>query len=63
MCLQLNELDLKDIKTLKEQLTGVDSAYFSMFLDVLENQPDVINKGNNYLCNVIDKIFEGEVDE
>jgi hypothetical protein len=29
MAMQLNELDLKDIKVLQDQLVGVDSAYFN----------------------------------
>lgn len=35
MCMQLNELDLKDVKVLEEQLTGVDTTYFSMMIEEL----------------------------
>lgn len=36
MVLQCNDLDLRDMKVLKDQLTGVDSAYFNMFLARIE---------------------------
>ena len=60
MCLQLNELNLHDIETLKDQLVGVDSAYFEMALRQIESkkrddpnfEPD-----NNYLFEVINRIF------
>ena len=60
MCLQLNELNLKDVKVLKDQLTGVDSAYF----DILIRSIEAKKKGepewqydNNYLFEVINRIF------
>ena len=36
MCFQLNELDLKDVKVLEDQLTGVDTAYFKMMVDAIQ---------------------------
>lgn len=60
MCLQLNELDLHDIETLKDQLTGVDSAYFSHAIALMEEKkkddPNFI-PDNGYLFDVINEIF------
>lgn len=60
MCLQLNEFDLKDLKVFKDQLTGVDSAYFDRAISYIqkrkEEQPDFIID-NTYLIEVINKIF------
>lgn len=60
MCLQLNELDLKDIDVLKDQLVGVDSAYFDMFImaisDKREKEPNWV-LDNGYLIEVINRIF------
>lgn len=36
MCFQLNELDLKDVKVLEDQLTGVDTTYFKMMVDAIQ---------------------------
>ena len=60
MCLQLNELDLHDIKTLKDQLIGVDSAYFDMFIKAISDKKDkepnrVLDNG--YLVEIINRIF------
>jgi len=60
MCFQLNELDLKDINVLRDQLTGVDSSYFHMLIRALEKQ-----KENNpekditaeYVCEIVNRIF------
>lgn len=60
MCLQLNELDLHDVETLKDQLVGVDSAYFDMFIRAIEEK-----KGkepnwtldNGYLVEIVNRVF------
>lgn len=60
MCMQLNQLDLTDVKVLEEQLTGVDTTYFQMMIDELrENQEktgsdkvDII-----YAIELINKLF------
>lgn len=60
MCLQVNELNLKDIEVLKDQLTGVDSAYFNQVLGYLEQKKlhdENFTFDNNYLIEVINKIF------
>lgn len=60
MCLQLNEFDLHKIDVLKDQLTGVDSAYFEQVIQAMktkkENEPD-FEPDNNYLFEIINKIF------
>jgi hypothetical protein len=60
MCLQLNELNLKDMKVFADQLAGVDSAYFSSaisaILDKKEKEPD-FSIDNEYLFEVINRIF------
>ena len=60
MCLQLNELDLHDVATLKDQLTGVDSAYFAHAIALMEERkkddPNFV-PDNSYLFDVINEIF------
>lgn len=60
MCLQLNELDLKDLDVFKDQLTGVDSLYFEQAIKNIkerqEKEPD-FKPDNTYLFDIINKIF------
>ena len=60
MCLQLNELDLHNVKVLRDQLIGVDSAYFDMFIQAIEkkkeDEPNWV-LDNGYLVELINKIF------
>ena len=60
MALQLNIMDLLNIEVLEEQLTGVDSAYFSHVIDAIkkktEDDPNY-KVDNSYLFEVINKIF------
>lgn len=60
MALQLNIMDLLNIEVLEEQLTGVDSAYFTMAIDAIkrktEAEPD-FKVDNSYLFEVINRIF------
>ena len=60
MALQLNELDLKDLNVFRDQLVGVDSAYFSAALDAIAkhqaNDPN-FKIDNTYLFEVINRIF------
>lgn len=60
MCLQLNELNLKDLKVFADQLAGVDSAYFSAAIAAIqerqEKEPD-FKIDNTYLFEVINRIF------
>lgn len=60
MALQLNGMDLLDIKILEDQLTGVDSAYFMQVIrNVKEKQEENPNfkLDNSYLFTVINRIF------
>lgn len=56
MAMQLNELDLTDVNVLRDQLTGVDVAYFFQILDCLEKSPDKINSA--YISELVNRIFE-----
>lgn len=60
MCLQLNELNLKDFKVFQDQLAGVDSAYFNEAIariaEKQEKEPD-FKVDNTYLFEVINRIF------
>ncbi|HAT4354546.1 TPA: hypothetical protein I9140_001054 [Clostridium perfringens] len=60
MCMQLNDLDLKDIQTLEDQLVGVDSTYFKMLIEALENKrknDSSFEVSSTYVASIIDKIF------
>ena len=60
MCLQLNELNLKDLQVFADQLAGVDSLYFSKAIEAIqskkEREPDY-QVENEYLFEVINRIF------
>lgn len=56
MVMQLQELDLKDIATLQDQLVGVDSAYFSKIIHLLQEQ-NVEKVDAGYLMTIIDRVF------
>ena len=56
MVMQINELDLKDIEVLQDQLTGVDSAYFVQLIERLrEKDPEKVNAA--YLVEILDRMF------
>lgn len=54
--MQLNDLDLNDIKVLQDQLVGVDSAYFAQVLEALASKGQE-KVDTAYLIEVIDRIF------
>jgi hypothetical protein len=60
MLFQISNLDLTDIDTLEEQLTGVDAAYFRHVIDWCKKKkaedPD-FKVTAPYLISIIDKIF------
>lgn len=56
MCMQLNELKLTDFKVLRDQLTGVDVAYFAQVLQAVhEKNPEKVDAA--YLLEIIDRMF------
>lgn len=60
MCMQLNDLDLKDVEVLQDQLVGVDSAYFEQVLCAINNWKKTNNDkvlSDTYLFSIIDEIF------
>lgn len=60
MALILNEMDLKNISVLRQQLTGVDSAYFNHVLNAIENrhkEEPSYQLENAFLFEILDKIF------
>lgn len=64
MCFQISKLDLTDLRTLEEQLTGVDAAYFGQLIDGLKKHAESEKEsgkefklGYSYLASIIDKIF------
>lgn len=60
MCLQVSELDLKDFKVFKDQLAGVDSAYFNSAIRQMEKAKESdpsLNIDNTYLFEVINRVF------
>lgn len=60
MALQLNQLNLADLKTFKDQLCGVDSAYFDMLIKALadkkEKDPE-FELNPPYVIELINRIF------
>ncbi len=64
MALQLNELDLLDVKVLEEQLIGVDIAYFSHLIGILkDHQSENADKmlDTSWLIEAIDRVFDKEI--
>lgn len=60
MAFQLNELNLYDIKTLEDQLTGVDSGYFQMMINALQRKADETGEAKvdkSYVFELINRMF------
>ena len=60
MVLQLNEMDLFDMNVLREQLTGVDAAYFFQVIDTVKEKQSINPEykiDSMYLIEVINRIF------
>jgi len=54
--MQINELNLTDLKVLEDQLTGVDVAYFVQLVEKLkEKDPEKVNSA--YLVEILDRMF------
>jgi len=56
MVMQLNEVDLTDINVLKEQLIGVDAAYFLMLITALRDSGRDID--STYIMELVDELEE-----
>lgn len=56
ICFQLSELDLSNPVVLEDQLVGVDSAYFSQVIEMI-NKGDKEQISGSYLVEIIDKVF------
>lgn len=58
MAMQISKLDLTDLNVLKDQLIGVDTAYFAQLLGILEKQKiNGTEIDDAYIISVIDKMF------
>ncbi len=60
MALQLNELNLTDLSVFKDQLVGVDSAYFNHAIEIImerKNKEPEFKVDNTYLIEIINRIF------
>lgn len=56
MIMQINELDLQDLRVLEDQLFGVDVAYFIEVIEKLkEKDPEKVNAA--YLVEILDRMF------
>jgi hypothetical protein len=54
---QISEINMKDMKVLREQLTGVDMAYMFQLLEALKDT-DSEKVNSTYVGAIIDKIFD-----
>lgn len=60
MCMQLNELNLKDVKVLEDQLTGVDTSYFAFLVECIQNRMETTGADqidSSYVIELINKLF------
>lgn len=57
MCMQLNDLDLRDLAVLEDQLTGVDASYFANMIAVMDGEKMANDVDNSYVIGLIDKFF------
>lgn len=56
IAMQISKLDLFDIHVLKEQLTGVDAAYFHQIITALEANPGA-DITTEYITEIINRVF------
>jgi len=66
MCVQLNKLNLLDVNVLKDQLVGVDTTYFMMFISEIQAKIDSEKDfalSESYVLELIDKIFNEDSEE
>jgi len=59
MSLQLNELNLKDVKVLKDQLIGVDSLYMEFLIKAVEKaQKEGTEITTTYMMGLVEEMFD-----
>ena len=60
MAMQLNDLDLKNVEVLKDQLMGVDSTYMGMLIDAIAEKKEKDEKfeiDSGYVIELVNRIF------
>lgn len=57
MCMQLNDLNLRDLEVLTDQLTGVDAYWFARMLACIDAEKLESTNDNDYVFNLIDRFF------
>ena len=60
MAMQLNDLNLKDVEVLKDQLMGVDSTYMSMMIEAIAEQKEKDENfeiDSQYVIELVNRIF------
>ena len=62
MCMQLNDLNLRDLNVLEDQMTGVDAFYFMAVLDLLKKKQEEDGTtgqsiDGSYIMTIIDRLF------
>ena len=60
MAMQLNDLNLKDVEVLKDQLMGVDSTYMSMMIEEIAEQKEKDENfeiDSQYVIELVNRIF------
>lgn len=62
ICWDINNLNLKDMAVLQEQLIGVDSAYFYEVLNIIKKDSEKI-LDRTYLFSILNTVFDSELDE
>jgi len=60
MVFQLNDLDLKNMEVLREQLIGVDTSYMSSLIGKIEGIEDLSTITTDYLLDLVDEVFGEE---
>ena len=60
MAMQLNDLDLKNVEVLKDQLMGVDSTYMNMLIEAIAEQKEKDENfeiDGDYVIELVNRIF------
>jgi len=54
IAMNINEFDLTDVRVLRDQLIGVDSAYFNKLISAIKNKEEI---DRLYITKIINKMF------